>query len=187
MLVFKIIFTSFTGEQVHRAPHVVMLEVFSEFLSVIFKIWLLLRFSLFHCFSASWLWSAFILFLLYFVWEEILLTFLGLFSSYQTWKIFRHYYLNYFCLPPSPNSGIPISCVLDCLILFQRLLKFCSEFSVSSLYASFWIVRLHHFKYTKGFPGGAVVKNPPANAGDTGSSPGPGRSHMPWSNSARVP
>ena len=33
-----------------------------------------------------------------------------------------------------------------------------------------------------GFPGGAVVKNPPANAGDTGSSPGPGRSHMPWSN-----
>ena len=29
-----------------------------------------------------------------------------------------------------------------------------------------------------GFPGGAVVKNPPANAGDTGSSPGPGKSHM---------
>ena len=32
------------------------------------------------------------------------------------------------------------------------------------------------------FPGGAVVKNPPANAGDTGWSPGPGRSHMRWSN-----
>ena len=32
------------------------------------------------------------------------------------------------------------------------------------------------------FPGGAVVKNPPANAGDTGSSPGPGRSHVQWSN-----
>ena len=31
-------------------------------------------------------------------------------------------------------------------------------------------------------PGGAVVKNPPANAGDMGSSPGPGRSHMPRSN-----
>ena len=29
------------------------------------------------------------------------------------------------------------------------------------------------------FPGGTVVKNPPANAGDRGSSPGPGRSHMP--------
>ena len=33
----------------------------------------------------------------------------------------------------------------------------------------------------QGFPGGAVVKNPPANAGDTGSSPGPGRSHVPRS------
>ena len=33
-----------------------------------------------------------------------------------------------------------------------------------------------------GFPGGTVVKKPPANAGDTGSSPGPGRSHMLWSN-----
>ena len=32
------------------------------------------------------------------------------------------------------------------------------------------------------FPGGAVVKNSPANAGDMGSIPGPGRSYMPWSN-----
>ena len=32
------------------------------------------------------------------------------------------------------------------------------------------------------FPGGAVVKNLPANAGGTGLSPGPGRSHMPRSN-----
>ena len=32
------------------------------------------------------------------------------------------------------------------------------------------------------FPGGAVVKNPPANAGDTGLILGPGRSHMPRSN-----
>ena len=29
-----------------------------------------------------------------------------------------------------------------------------------------------------GFPGGTVVKSLPAKAGDTGSSPGPGRSHM---------
>ena len=34
----------------------------------------------------------------------------------------------------------------------------------------------------RNFPGGAVVKNPPANVGDTGSSPGQGRSHMPQSN-----
>ena len=38
-----------------------------------------------------------------------------------------------------------------------------------------------------GFPGGAAVESPPANAGDTGSSPGLGRSHMPWSNWAREP
>ena len=30
--------------------------------------------------------------------------------------------------------------------------------------------------------GGAVVKNLPADVGDTGSSPGAGRSHMLWSN-----
>ena len=43
----------------------------------------------------------------------------------------------------------------------------------------------HLRKTIKGFtdfPGGAVVKNPPANAGDTGSSSGPGRSHMLQSN-----
>ena len=32
------------------------------------------------------------------------------------------------------------------------------------------------------FPGGAAVENLPANAGDTGSIPGPGRSHILWSN-----
>ena len=37
-------------------------------------------------------------------------------------------------------------------------------------------------KQLRGFPGGAVVKNLPANAGDTGSIPGPGRSHMPRGN-----
>ena len=37
-------------------------------------------------------------------------------------------------------------------------------------------------KPNKGFPGGAVVENLPANAGDTGSRPGVGGSHMPWSN-----
>ena len=37
-------------------------------------------------------------------------------------------------------------------------------------------------KKKRGFPGGTVVKNPASNAGDMGSSPGPGRSHMPRSN-----
>ena len=34
------------------------------------------------------------------------------------------------------------------------------------------------------FPGGPVVNNLPANGGDTGSIPGPGRVHMPWGNCA---
>ena len=52
----------------------------------------------------------------------------------------------------------------------------------------------HKKKYDKalkwtdvGFPGGAVVESLPANAGDTGSSPGLGGSHMPRSNWAREP
>ena len=39
----------------------------------------------------------------------------------------------------------------------------------------------------RGFPGGAVLKNPPANAGGTGSIPGLGRSHTPRSNKALAP
>ena len=45
----------------------------------------------------------------------------------------------------------------------------------------------HCIKKLQGFPGGAVVENPPADAGDMGSSPGLGRSHMPGSNWAREP
>ena len=34
----------------------------------------------------------------------------------------------------------------------------------------------HHFYFTQGYPGGSVVKNLPANVGDTGLIPGSGRS-----------
>ena len=43
------------------------------------------------------------------------------------------------------------------------------------------INKINFSKIKKGFPGGAVVENLLANAGDTGSSPGLGRSHMPRS------
>ena len=46
---------------------------------------------------------------------------------------------------------------------------------------------LYLLKYTQGLPGGAVAENLPANAGDTGSSPGLGGSHMPRSSWAREP
>ena len=53
------------------------------------------------------------------------------------------------------------------------------NFMACELYLNKSVIR----KQCKGdLPGGAVVKNLPANAEDTGSIPGPGRSHMLWSN-----
>ena len=44
------------------------------------------------------------------------------------------------------------------------------------------------YKYCfRDFPGGPVVKNPPANAGDKGSIPSLGRSYMPRGNKTNVP
>ena len=37
-------------------------------------------------------------------------------------------------------------------------------------------------RWLQGFPGGSVVKNPPANAGDTGLNLDSGRSHVSKSN-----
>ena len=44
-----------------------------------------------------------------------------------------------------------------------------------------------NFPVLPGFPGGSVAKNLPANAGDQGSIPDLGRSHMPWSNRVCTP
>ena len=66
-------------------------------------------------------------------------------------------------------------------------------FKVYSLIIKFTVLYHHHHnlilehfqqpeKKPLGFPGGAVVENLPANAGDMCSSPGLGRSHMPRSN-----
>ena len=44
-----------------------------------------------------------------------------------------------------------------------------------------WLIYIV-IKNMGGFAGGSVVKNLPANAGDMGSIPDPGRSHMPQSN-----
>ena len=45
--------------------------------------------------------------------------------------------------------------------------------------SEFGISRCKHVYIGWGFLGGSVVKNPPANAGDTSLILGAGRSHMP--------
>ena len=46
-----------------------------------------------------------------------------------------------------------------------------------------WILQVNSWD----FPGGPVVKNPPPNAGETGSIPDWGRSHVPRGSWARAP
>ena len=50
-----------------------------------------------------------------------------------------------------------------------------------------WLGHLEPQREAEGSPGGSVVKNLPASAGDTGSIPGPGRSHVPGGNKAHLP
>ena len=44
------------------------------------------------------------------------------------------------------------------------------------------LIPLTKLTQNRGFPGGSVVKKPPANAGDMGSVPGLGISHAPQGN-----
>ena len=48
-------------------------------------------------------------------------------------------------------------------------------------------ISLSYKRYLGDFPGGTVVESLPANAGDAGSSPGPGGSHMLRSGWAHAP
>ena len=92
---------------------------------------------------------------------------LGITGAYipllQVGKIITHSQLT---LNPNKNSQITLKHLNFYIIFHQNALQ-----NVSYLKCKL-----------RDFPGGAVVKNPPANSGDTGSSPGPGRSRMPWSN-----
>ena len=59
------------------------------------------------------------------------------------------------------------------------MIKLLNKLGIEGNYLN--VIKGIYKKPTAGFPGGAVVENLPANAGDTGSSPGLGRSHMPRS------
>ena len=71
----------------------------------------------------------------------------------------------------APASIVPIQCITSITLL---------QFSGPFVPLSFSFIFLTK-SWLLGFPG-AVVENPPANAGDMGLSPGLGRSHMPQSN-----
>jgi len=45
-----------------------------------------------------------------------------------------------------------------------------------------WSSDSKQFNKIPGFPGDSDIRNPPAREEDTGSIPGLGRSHLPWSN-----
>ena len=85
-----------------------------------------------------------------------------------------HQFLVYSPIPPPPKLRI-------CIYLFGIyccIIMLCSLKQQTFFTSQFLCIR----NPRRDFLGGAVVKNPPANAGNTGSSPGPGRSHMPRSN-----
>ena len=62
--------------------------------------------------------------------------------------------------------------------LFSKLPKF----RFLGLLPGVLVVSKIYFFDMKDFPHSLLVKNPPANAGDTGSIPGPGRFLMPQCN-----
>ena len=66
------------------------------------------------------------------------------------------------------------------VITFQNTLKQYFGYITTCFKEPAQIIKIKN-EFTGGFPGGAVVENLPADAGDTGSSPGLGRSHMPRS------
>ena len=61
-------------------------------------------------------------------------------------------------------------------LIFSIICKFYEIGDLVKIKGGFQIIR------DEGFPGGTVVENLPANAGDAGSCPGLGGSHMPRSN-----
>ena len=73
-------------------------------------------------------------------------------------------------LPPLTHEDLLCSRV-SVVILDHKNKKNCT-----SLWVAYVIVFKHYLKKIQGFPGGSVVKNPPANAGDAGSIHGLGRS-----------
>ena len=80
------------------------------------------------------------------------------------------------------HRGSRLSTLVLCTKLWVKTLGICEHLHLPCENPQAWGALNREFKNTlSGFPGNSVVKNPPAKAGDTGSIPGLGRSHMPES------
>ena len=104
-----------------------------------------------------------------------------------------HLYMKeWWACPQNPSSQTPVQSP-PCRQAFERaavsgLLGHPSLFSVHTSKSRIVKVQVSKQKWRlSGFPGGSVVRNPPANAGDMSAIPGPGRPYLPWSSKAHVP
>ena len=103
---------------------------------------------------------------------------------------YKHTLISCFSSFHTPTLFMPTNCFLHLLpriydpsFIFYPKLEASATTSPSSSIICDSSARMK----PQGFPGGAVVENLPANTGDTGSSPGLGRSHMPRSSWAHEP
>ena len=81
------------------------------------------------------------------------------------------------------SNNLSGTVIADEMIKDENLIE---NFQINKSSLDFYCSRMPFEKKKKsmywGFPGGPVVKNPPCNAGNTSSIPGPGRFHMQWGN-----
>ena len=73
-----------------------------------------------------------------------------------------------------------------CSLLLDHLYQLVTVLARSSIHEAKVVVYVLQ-RLKLGLPGGPVVKNPPANAGDTGLIPDVRISHMLWGSQACVP
>ncbi len=85
----------------------------------------------------------------------------------------------FFFIPPGVGLMVNLELIANNWIAIT-IATFLS--TVLVLWSTAMVAQIGRKKPLQGFPGDTVVENLPANAGDTGSSPGLGRSHMPRSN-----
>ena len=87
--------------------------------------------------------------------------------------------------PPNKQKGKNLKPTRIPTLVLQMC---CEEFILDQKHVQHCVLQTYPIKIVfRGFPGGAVVENLPANAGDMGLSPGLGRSHMPRSSWAPEP